>query len=115
MKIAGLSTYVPPKLLTNDDLEKLVSYVHQSAFRRNLGTRRCSTLMNDAPLSCQVSTPLQQAWDMMRERKIKALPVLDQERLPEPACRTMMWLRSRARRIPQWWERQAARPSALSL
>ncbi len=24
VKIAGLSTYVPPKLLTNQDLEKLV-------------------------------------------------------------------------------------------
>ncbi len=36
--------------------------------------------MNDAPLSCLVSTPLQQAWDMMRERKIKALPVLDQNK-----------------------------------
>ena len=24
VKIAGLSTYVPPKLLTNEDLEKLV-------------------------------------------------------------------------------------------
>ncbi|AYN21754.1 HPP family protein [Alcaligenes aquatilis] len=77
---AALSHYNQTLNISQDDLEKLVSYVHQSAFRRNLGTRRCATLMNDAPLSCQVSTPLQQAWDMMRERKIKALPVLDQDK-----------------------------------
>ena len=34
MKIAGLSTYVPPKVLTNDDLEKLVDTTNEWILQR---------------------------------------------------------------------------------
>ncbi|EJC60781.1 inner membrane protein, partial [Alcaligenes faecalis subsp. faecalis NCIB 8687] len=43
---AALIHYKQTLNISHDDLEKLVSYVHQSAFRRNLGTRRCASLMN---------------------------------------------------------------------
>ncbi|WP_394061284.1 HPP family protein [Alcaligenes sp. WGS1538] len=76
---AALSHYNQTLNISHDDLEKLVGFVHQSAFRRNLGTRRCATLMNASPVTSQADMPLQQAWDLMRERNIKALPVLDQD------------------------------------
>ena len=76
---AALSHYNQTLNISHDDLEKLVSYVHQSAFRRNLGTRRCATLMNANPVTTQADMPLQQAWDLMRERNVKALPVLDSD------------------------------------
>ena len=76
---AALSHYNQTLNISHDDLEKLVSYVHQSAFRRNLGTRRCATLMNANPVTTQADMPLQQAWDLMRERNVKALPVVDSD------------------------------------
>ncbi|WP_341668937.1 HPP family protein [Alcaligenes sp. SDU_A2] len=74
---AALSHYNQTLNISHDDLKKLVSFVHQSAFRRNLDTRRCATLMNTEPVATRADMPLQQAWDLMRERNIKALPVLD--------------------------------------
>ena len=34
VKIAGLASYVPPKLLTNEDLEKLVDTTHDWIMQR---------------------------------------------------------------------------------
>ena len=50
------------------------------AYRRRMGTERCEDVMTREPISVQFGTPLQEAWVLLREHHIKALPVVDRAR-----------------------------------
>lgn len=59
------------------DLETLLHNAEAAAYQRNMGQLRCSDVMTPAPVAVQFDTPLAQAWEQMRSRRIKALPVID--------------------------------------
>jgi len=66
--------------VSRDDLEQLLNYAEAAAYDRNLGDLHCSDIMSPEPLAAEYATPLEEAWLMMRQRKIKALPVIDRAR-----------------------------------
>lgn len=66
--------------VSRDDLEGLLHYAELAAYQRNLGELRCADLMSREPLSVQFGTDLNDAWRLMRQQRIKALPVVDRTR-----------------------------------
>jgi CBS domain-containing membrane protein len=66
--------------VSRDDLEQLLNYAEAAAYDRSLGDLRCEDIMSPQPLAAEYATPLEEAWRMMRQRKIKALPVIDKAR-----------------------------------
>jgi CBS domain-containing membrane protein len=66
--------------VSRDDLEQLLNYAEAAAYDRSLGDLHCSDIMSPEPLAAEYATPLEEAWRMMRQRRIKALPVIDRAR-----------------------------------
>ncbi len=64
--------------VSRDDLEALLHDTERLAYRRRLSELRCEQIMSDQPISVQFGTPLQEAWDLLKQHRIKALPVVDQ-------------------------------------
>ena len=77
---AALSHYNQVLDISRDDLETLLHDAESAAYSRNLGQLRCTDVMSKEPLSVQFGTPLNEAWELMRTRKVKALPVTDRAR-----------------------------------
>ena len=77
---AALAHYNQVVDISRDDLESLLEHAEMAAYQRNLGALRCGQVMSREPVSVQFGTPLQEAWDLMRTRRIKALPVVDRAR-----------------------------------
>jgi CBS domain-containing membrane protein len=63
-----------------DDLTELLHYAELSAYQRTLGELRCADIMSTALVTVEFGTPLDEAWALMRDRAIKALPVIDKAR-----------------------------------
>lgn len=63
--------------LSREDLEQLLGYAESAAFDRTLGELRCADIMSREPVAVEYGTPLEEAWTLMRLRRIKALPVTD--------------------------------------
>ncbi|MGJ7541477.1 HPP family protein [Variovorax sp. LT1R16] len=63
--------------VSRDDLEALLQHAEAAAYQRNFGQLQCRDIMSRAPWSVQFGTPLGEAWALMRERRVKALPVID--------------------------------------
>ena len=74
---AALAHYNQVLDIPRDDLETLLHFAEDAAYRRNLGELRCADIMSPRPLAVQWGTPLDEAWHLMRDRHIKALPVID--------------------------------------
>jgi CBS domain-containing membrane protein len=74
---AALAHYNQVLDVSRADLQSLLEHAEMAAYQRNLGALRCSEVMSPDPVSVQFGTPLQDAWDLMRQRRIKALPVVD--------------------------------------
>ncbi|BAP45898.1 HPP family protein [Pseudomonas sp. 21LCFQ02] len=65
--------------VSRDDLEVLLEQVEALNFQRSVGDLRCRDVMTQNPLSVGQETSLREAWALMRERRIKALPVIDRQ------------------------------------
>jgi CBS domain-containing membrane protein len=63
-----------------DDLQALLAHAEAAAYQRNLGALRCDDIMTREPVAVEFGTPLREAWSLMRQRGIKALPVIDRAR-----------------------------------
>ncbi|XAH24690.1 HPP family protein [Xylophilus sp. GW821-FHT01B05] len=74
---AALSHYNQVLDVSRDDLQALLHHAEMEAYRRNLGELRCADIMSRAPLAVEFGTGLQEAWALMRQRRVKALPVVD--------------------------------------
>lgn len=77
---AVLSRYNQVLDISRDDLEALIRETELESWRRRLGTVHCADIMSHEPLTVEFGTPLQEAWSLMHERRIKALPVTDRTR-----------------------------------
>ena len=66
--------------VSRDDLQSLLQQAELAAYRRNLGELRCADIMSAEPLAVSFGTALDEAWQLMQRRRIKALPVIDRAR-----------------------------------
>ena len=73
---AVLARYNQVLDLSRDDLQSLLAQTEIEAYRR-LGEVRCADIMSRDVATVAFGTPLQEAWALLRERRIKALPVAD--------------------------------------
>lgn len=74
---AALAHYNQVVDISRDDLQDLLEHAEMAAYQRRLGALRCGEVMTREPVSVLFGASLQEAWDVMRERRIKALPVVD--------------------------------------
>lgn len=63
--------------ISRDDLKALLQDVGLQGYQRKLAELRCSDIMSRQLITVRHDTPLQQAWGLFREHRIKALPVVD--------------------------------------
>ena len=63
--------------VSRDDLQALLEQVKWQAYQRKLSGVRCVDIMSRDLVTVTHSTPLESAWALLRERRIKALPVVD--------------------------------------
>ena len=63
-----------------DDLEELFVEAEHRAWRRRFGSLRCADVMSRDIVSVTPSTPAQDAWQLLIDHAIKAMPVVDQRR-----------------------------------
>lgn len=63
--------------VSRDDLKALLAETRLRAYDRKLAEVRCADIMSRNLVTVEFGTPLQQAWALLRERRIKALPVVD--------------------------------------
>ena len=66
--------------VSRDDLQALLDDTQMRAHERRLADTRCSDIMSREPTTVEFGTPLQDAWALLRQRRIKALPVVDKWR-----------------------------------
>ncbi len=77
---AALAHYNQVLDVSRDDLEGLLHHAESAAYQRNFGSLRCKDIMTREPLTVRPGTPLREAWMLMRQKKVKALPVVDKSR-----------------------------------
>lgn len=78
---AALSHYNEVLDISRADLEGLLHQVGRAAFQRTLGELRCADIMSKPPFAVEEGVALREAWALMRREQIKALPVVDGDRL----------------------------------
>ena len=66
--------------ISRDDLEGLLHEAESAAYQRRFGKLSCADVMSRDPMAVQFGTPLDEAWTLMREHRIKALPIIDRAR-----------------------------------
>jgi CBS domain-containing membrane protein len=77
---AALSQYNQLLDVPRDDLRELLQQAEVQAHRRRLTQLRCSDIMSADPATVQFGTPLHEAWQLLHQRQVKALPVVDRYR-----------------------------------
>jgi CBS domain-containing membrane protein len=66
--------------LPRDDLRQLIEQAELRAHRRRLSDLRCRDVMTPHPLTVAFGDALQEAWALLQDHRIKALPVVDRTR-----------------------------------
>lgn len=74
---AVLARYNQVLDVSRDDLQALLEQMKWQAYQRKLAGVRCADIMSRDLVTVTHSTPLKDAWALLRERRIKALPVVD--------------------------------------
>ncbi|MBN9408643.1 MAG: HPP family protein [Burkholderiales bacterium] len=65
--------------ISRDDLAELLHHAEAAAYQRTFGELRCSDIMSAPVHTVRAATALGEAWTFMRGRRIKALPVVDEQ------------------------------------
>jgi CBS domain-containing membrane protein len=66
--------------VSREDLESLFLQTEMHAYRRRFGEITCGDIMSHDVISVEYGTTLEEAWNQLREHRIKALPVIDRAR-----------------------------------
>jgi CBS domain-containing membrane protein len=66
--------------VSRDDMEDILHQTEMRAVERRLGELRCEDIMTRDVLTVEYGTDLEDAWQLMRRRRIKALPVVDRHK-----------------------------------
>lgn len=77
---AALAHYNQVLDVSRDDLEQLLHSAELTSYHRTLGALLCENIMSRDPIAVQFGTALDEAWDLMRQQRVKALPVIDRTR-----------------------------------
>lgn len=77
---AALKHYNQVLDVSRHDLAELLHHAESVAYARQLGDLRCADIMTGGVITADYGMPLGEAWRIMRERRIKALPVTDRAR-----------------------------------
>ena len=77
---AAMARYNQVVDLPSDDLQGLLRDAEMHAYQRRLGSLTCADVMSRKLSVVEFGTSLEDAWALMRERRIKALPVVDRAR-----------------------------------
>lgn len=63
--------------ISKGDLANLISQVEHRAYQKKLKSMLCKNIMTTDVLYVGMDSPLDQAWNLLRNRHVKALPVID--------------------------------------
>lgn len=74
---AALAHYNQVLDVSRDDLAELLHHAESAAYERNFGSLRCGDIMTRDPIAVPYGAALRDAWALMRQHRIKALPVID--------------------------------------
>jgi len=77
---AVLARYNQVLDVSRDELRSLVDRTQRLAHERLLADTRCADVMGREVVTVEYGTPLADAWTLLHERGVKALPVLDRGR-----------------------------------
>jgi CBS domain-containing membrane protein len=66
--------------VSRDELEEILHQTEMRAIERRLSELRCEDIMTRDVLTVEYGTDLEDAWQLMRGRRIKALPVVDRHK-----------------------------------
>jgi CBS domain-containing membrane protein len=66
--------------VSRDDLQSLLQQTEMHAYRRRFGEIVCADIMSKEVVTVVFGTLLEDAWRLMRQHQIKALPVIDRAR-----------------------------------
>ena len=61
-------------------MANLISQVERGAYQKKLQGMLCKNIMTTEVLYVSMDSPLDQAWNLLRKRHVKALPVIDSAR-----------------------------------
>lgn len=73
---AALAHYNQVLPVSRGDLAELLEDAEAQAYRRQLSERQVADIMTRSVVTADYAMPLEEAWRLMRERRIKALPVI---------------------------------------
>jgi CBS domain-containing membrane protein len=74
---AVLARYNQVLDISREDLQAIIEQTHARTYERKLSEIRCRDIMTRDVITCEFGTPLSDAWKLMRDRRVKALPVID--------------------------------------
>ncbi|HJV71449.1 HPP family protein [Ideonella sp.] len=74
---AVLARYNQVLDISREDLHMLLEQAQMQAWRRRSGQVRCAEVMSAPPISVSFGTPLHEAWALLRQHRVKSLPVTD--------------------------------------
>ncbi len=66
--------------VSRDELENILHLAEMNAMERRLSELRCEDIMSRDVITVEYGTDLEDAWQLMRRHRIKALPVVDRHR-----------------------------------
>lgn len=66
--------------ISREDLQDLVLRSEMQAYQRHFGHTDCGEIMSRDVVTAEFGTSLQEAWRLLRDHRIKALPVIDRFR-----------------------------------
>lgn len=76
---AALAHYNQVIDISREDLQDLMQYAEAAAYQRTMGELRCTDVMTADPVTARPEMPLRQAWALIRQHRVKALPVVDRQ------------------------------------
>jgi CBS domain-containing membrane protein len=74
---AVLARYNQVLDVPRDDLADLLHEAELLSYRKRLGGLRCADIMSTPVITTEFGTPLAEAWALLQQHRIKALPVVD--------------------------------------
>jgi CBS domain-containing membrane protein len=77
---AALARYGQVLDVSRDDLEAIIFETEMQAYGRRFGVIRCGDIMSTDVVTVAPRTPVAEAWALLRQHRLHALPVLDGER-----------------------------------
>lgn len=97
---AALAHYNQVLDISRADLEGLLHLAGRAAFQRTLGDLRCTDIMSQPVIAIEPGVTLKEAWALMHEHHIKALPVIDEAQQVVGIISNADFVRNASQQIP---------------